>query len=132
MAGYGLPGRSIVEMLRQRRIDYQVIELNNEVVQRVLAGGVKIIAGDASDVDVLRRAGVERATLVALTMPDDRAVLKAVSNVRQLNARAHIIARCAYTSCGLEAMRRGADQTIVAEQVIAVELGQLANPFLIA
>jgi voltage-gated potassium channel Kch len=132
VAGYGLPGRSLVEMLRQRRIDYQVIELNNEVVQRVAAGGVKIIAGDASEPDVLRRAGVERATLVALTMPDDRAVLKAVSNVRQLNGHAHIIARCAYTSCGLEAMRRGADQTIVAEQVIAVELGQLANPFLIA
>jgi voltage-gated potassium channel Kch len=130
VAGYGLPGRSLVEILRQRRIDYLVIELNPTVVSRVAAGGINILCGDAADLEMLRRAGVGRASLVALMMPDDQAVLKAVSNVRLLNSHVHIIARCAFTSAGLEAMRRGADQTIVAEQVIATELGQLASPFL--
>jgi len=130
VGGFGLPGRSLVEMLRQRRIDYQVVELNREMCYRVAAGGVNIMAGDASDLETLRNAGVERANLVAMMMPDDQAVLRGVSNTRLLNPRVHIIARCAYTSCGLEAMRRGADQTIVAEQVIASELGQLASPFL--
>lgn len=130
VAGYGLPGRSLVEMLRQRRVSYRVIELNPEVTQRVAAGGVEIISGDAADLETLRRAGTERATLVALMMPDDEAVLRAVSQVRLLNTRAHVIARCAFTSAGLEAMRRGADQTIVAEQVIAIELTQVVGPFL--
>jgi voltage-gated potassium channel Kch len=130
VAGYGLPGRSLVEMLRQRRIAYRVIELNPEVSARVAAGGIDIIAGDAADIEVLRRAGTERATMVALMMPDDQAVLRAVSQVRLLNSRAHLIARCAFTSAGLEAMRRGADQTIVAEQVIATELTQVVAPFL--
>ncbi|MGD1275786.1 MAG: NAD(P)-binding protein [Tepidisphaeraceae bacterium] len=130
VGGYGLPGRSLVEMLRQRRIDYQVIELNREMCHRVAAGGVNIMAGDAADLETLRDAGAARANLVVLMMPDDQAVLRGVSNARLLNPRVHIIARCAYTSCGLEAMRRGADQTIVAEQIIATELGQLASPFL--
>ncbi len=94
------------------------------------AGGIHIMVGDAAELEVLRRAGTERASLVALMMPDDQAVLRAVSQVRLLNQRAHLIARCAYTSAGLEAMRRGADQTIVAEQVIATELTQVVAPFL--
>jgi voltage-gated potassium channel Kch len=130
VAGYGLPGRSLVEMLRQRRIDYCAIELNPEVCARVAAGGINIISGDAAELEVLRRAGTERATMVALMMPDEPAVLKAVTQVRLLNSRAHVIARCAFTSAGLEAMRRGADQTIVAEQVIATELTQVVAPFL--
>jgi voltage-gated potassium channel Kch len=117
-------------MLRQRRIDYRVIELNPEVCARVAAGGINIIAGDAADLEVLRRAETERASLVALMMPDEKAVLRAVSQIRLLNPRAHVIARCAFTSAGLEAMRRGADQTIVAEQVIATELTQVVAPFL--
>ena len=130
VAGYGLPGRSLVDILRQRRIDYQVIELNPTVCSRVAAGGIHIMAGDAADLETLRQAGVGHASLVALMMPDDQAVLKAVTHVRLINPRVHLIARCAFTSTGLEAMRRGADQTIVAEQVIATELAQLASPFL--
>jgi voltage-gated potassium channel len=130
VAGYGLPGRSLVEMLRQRRIAYRVIELNPEVCQRVAAGGIEIVAGDAADLETLRRAGTERASLVALMIPDDQAVLRAVTQVRLLNPHGHLIARCSFTSSGLEAMRRGADQTIVAEQVIAVELNQIVAPFL--
>jgi hypothetical protein len=38
-----------------------------------------------------------------------------------------MIARCAYTSTGLEAQRRGADQSIVAEQVIARELEEIVG-----
>ena len=122
VAGYGLPGRTIVELLRQRGIPHRVIELNPQTCQRVAAGGVDIVVGDAADIETLRRAGVEQATLVALMVPEESVVLKSVSLVRSLNPTAHIIARCAYTSAGLEAARRGANDTIVAEQVVAREL----------
>lgn len=129
VAGYGLPGRSLVESLCRRQIDYRVIELNPTACDRASAGGVKIVAGDASDPDVLRQAQVERATLVVLMVPSDEVVLRAISEIRAINASAHIIARCAYTSTGLEAQRRGANQTIVAEQLVAKALIQMDQDF---
>jgi voltage-gated potassium channel len=130
IAGFGLPGRTLVEQLRRQAIDYQVVELNPQTVGRASAGGIKIMAGDAGDLETLRRAGVERATLVALMVPIDEVVLKAVSHIRKLNGAVPVVARCAFTSTGLEAMRRGATTTIVAEQVVARELDVVVRQFL--
>jgi voltage-gated potassium channel Kch len=129
VAGYGLPGRSLVESLARRQIDYRVIELNPTACDRASAGGVKMIPGDASDPQVLRKAEVERATLVVLMLPSDEIVLRAVTQIRAMNPSVHIIARCAFTSTGLEAQRRGANQSIVAEQLVARELMQLEADF---
>ena len=129
VAGYGLPGRSLVESLARRQIEYRVIELNPTACDRASAGGVKIVPGDASDPQVLRQAGVDRATLVVLMVPSDEVVLRAVSEIRAINASAHIIAQCAFTSTGLEAQRRRANQTIVAEQLVARELIQMDQDF---
>ncbi|MGD0464935.1 MAG: NAD(P)-binding protein [Tepidisphaeraceae bacterium] len=129
IAGYGLPGRSLVEILARGNTEYLVIELNPQTCERAAAGGVHIIAGHAADPEVLRRAGVERATLVALMVPNDDVVLAAIPHIRLVNSAAHIIARCAFTSTGLEAVCRGADQSIVAEQVIARELVAIALPW---
>jgi Trk K+ transport system NAD-binding subunit len=122
VAGFGLPGRSLVEFLVREHIEYTVIELNAQTCERAAAGGVHIIAGSATNPEVLRQAQIERATMVALMVPNDEVVLAAIVHVRRVNTKAHLIARCSFTSTGLEAIRRGADQSIVAEQVIAREL----------
>jgi voltage-gated potassium channel len=122
VAGYGLPGRTLVESLVRRNIEYIVIELNPQTCQRAAAGGIRMFPGSASDAEALRLAGIERATIVALMVPNDEVVLAAIPIIRRANADAYIIARCSFTSTGLEAMRRGANQSIVAEQVIAREL----------
>jgi monovalent cation:H+ antiporter-2, CPA2 family len=129
IAGYGLPGRTLVELLVSRETEYLVIELNPQTCERAAAGGVHILAGSAADPDVLQRAGINRATHVALMVPNDDVVLAAILHVRRVNSTAHIIARCSFTSTGLEAVRRGADQTLVAEQVIARELEAIASPW---
>jgi voltage-gated potassium channel Kch len=130
IAGFGLPGRSLVELLRRQNIKYIVVEKNPQTTQRVVTGGVEIVEGDAADLETLRKAGAERATLVALMVPNDEVVLAAVAHVRQMNSFARIIARCAFTSTGLEAMRRGADEIVVAEQVVARELLEVAGRLL--
>jgi voltage-gated potassium channel Kch len=130
VAGFGLPGRSLVELLRRSNIEYLVVELNPQTCQRVAAGGMAIVCGDAGNLEVLKSAGVEKATMVALMVPSEAVVLSAVSHVRKLNPTAHIIARCAFTSSGLEAVRRGANETIVAEQVVSRELDEMASKFL--
>jgi voltage-gated potassium channel Kch len=130
VAGFGLPGRTLVDFLVTRGIDYVVIELNPQTCQRTAVGGIRIIPGSASDPEILRKAEVHRADLVALMVPNDEVVLSAVTQVRQMNPTAHIIARCSFTSTGMEAVKRGANQSLVAEQVIARELVEITSGIL--
>lgn len=126
VAGYGLPGRAVGESLSARGVPFVVIERNPDTVRRCLRGGVRILLGDATDERVLREAGIERAVLFAATMPSDRAVLDAVSLARRLNPTVQILARCEYVSSGLKAGRRGADEVVVAERVVASEFKRLS------
>ncbi|MGH7214144.1 MAG: NAD-binding protein [Tepidisphaeraceae bacterium] len=127
IAGYGLPGRSVADLLDQRGVPFRVIEFNADTVTRCARGGVPIISGDARDADVLRRAGVEQAQLLALTIPDDRVVLDIIEQARKLNPKVRIVARCSYTSTGMEASRRGAQDVVVAEQIVASEFSAIVS-----
>src|SRR4051794_38284434 len=119
IAGYGLPGRAVAEALRDAGISFCVIERNADTVRRCLRGGVRIISGDATDERTLREAGIERATLFAATMPSDQAVIDAVAQARRINPSVRILARSEYMSNGLKATRKGADEVVVAERVVA-------------
>ena len=120
VAGYGIPGRAVGELLKAMRADYCVIELNTEVVHRC-EDVVPIIEGDVTDEQVLRRAGIERCSLLAITVPSDAAVLHAIQTTRRINATVPIIARCRFISSGMEARRRGANRVVIEEQVVADE-----------
>jgi voltage-gated potassium channel Kch len=122
IAGFGVPGRAAADVLAARQTPFCVVELNPTTVERCSHVGVHIIAGDVCDPDTLRRAGVEHAALLVLAVPSDPAVLEAVRVARELNPTVRIIARCRFISSGMEAHRRGADQVIIEEQIVAQEL----------
>ena len=127
IAGFGVPGRAVAEWLTKHSIPYVVIEQNKSIVDRCSASGVTIVGGDTRDQQVLLRAGIDRADIFAVAVPDEAAVLQAVQAARALNPKLQIIARCTFISGGLEAVRRGADQTIVAEQIVAREFMRLLD-----
>jgi CPA2 family monovalent cation:H+ antiporter-2 len=120
IAGYGLPGRAVGDLLRARNIHYCVIELNADTVRRC-EQTVPIIEGDVVEEDTLRRAGIEKSWLLAITVPSDGAVLQAIAIARRLNPAIHIVARCRFISSGLQAHRAGANEVIVEEQAVASE-----------
>src|SRR5690349_1587199 len=122
IAGFGVPGRAAADVLAARHTSFCVVELNPKTVERCSHVGVHIIAGDVCDPETLKRAGVEHATLLILAVPSDPAVLEAVSVARKLSPTVKIIARCRFISSGMEAHRRGADQVLIEEQIVAQEL----------
>lgn len=125
IAGYGVPGRAFAEWMTQRNLPYIVIEQNESIVERCSATGTTIIAGDVRSEQTLRYAGVERAAIVALTVPIESVVLEATLIARRLNPKARIIARVQYISAGLDAVKRGADEAVVAEELAAREFVRL-------
>ena len=111
VAGYGLPGRVLVDALVTRQVEHCIIELNPATVTRCEKSGTSIIAGDSTDPEILHQAGIETAAAIAILIPDEHAALETTSQARRLNPSIRIITRCHYTSTGIEA--RAPERTIV-------------------
>ena len=127
VAGFGVPGRVVADLLESRGLKYCVIELNPSTCERCQLGGVPIHAGDVTNPAVLREAKIESAAMFIVAIPDEKAALEATRQARLLNPNVKIITRCHFTSAGFEAKRRGADDIVIAEQVVATELAAVVS-----
>ena len=130
IAGYGIGGRFIAEYLQGRGIAFVIVETNSETCdsQRIL--GVPVIHGSIADEGVLRRAGIEKASVLALSIPDEHAALRATETANAIRPEIHIIAATQYTSAGMKALQNGADEVIVAEQAVAHEFYRRIDDYL--
>lgn len=122
IAGYGLPGRAVAQVFRSRQQPYCIIELNPATVERCEKGGTPIIEGDCRNPEVLKQAGIDSAAMILILIPNDKAAIEATIEARRLNPNIHIITRCHYTSSGIDARANGANEVVVAEQIVAEEL----------
>jgi len=119
IAGYGVGGRFIAESLGKYRIPFVIVELNRQTCETQRSLGVEVIHGDISDRAVLLAAGIERASVLALAISDEAAAVRATAVAHAIRPEIHIIAGTRYTSTGMQALQKGADEVIVAEQAVA-------------
>jgi len=125
IAGYGVPGRAVADWYRKQGMPLVIIELNGQIVDRCSRTGVPIIVGDVQDESKLKEAGIERAAVFALAVPVESVVLNAIPIARKLNPNVHIIARCNFISNGMEALKRGVNETVIEEEIAAREFVRL-------
>ena len=127
VAGFGVPGRNCADWLGRHGWAFTVIERNASTVDRCGRSGVPIVEGDASDEATLRLAGVGRAELVAVTIPDEQVALAVIAAIRRVSPAVRILARVYHVSVAFEAVKRGATETIVAEELAAREFVRLLD-----
>ena len=121
VAGFGLAGRYVVELIERNGARVTVVERNPSTVKTQRALGRHIIEGSIADPAIAREAGVETASVLALTIPDEVAVLRATELARRLNPNIYIIARTTYASRGMKALQLGADDVVKSEQAVAAQ-----------
>ncbi len=96
VAGYGVNGRNLAQVLRETEIPFVVVELDGETVHQEQKKGVPIVFGDITHPQVLRRLGIQDARALVLAISDPIATRRAVTVARQLSPALHIIARTRY------------------------------------
>jgi monovalent cation:H+ antiporter-2, CPA2 family len=124
IAGYGLAGRFIADVFLRHNVPFVLVEKNAKTVEVQRDLGANIIEGDIRQEDILRQAGIGEASVLALTIPDEPAVLDATQMARKLNPNIYIVARTQYASVGLQAARMGADEVVQAEYAVAIQFYQ--------
>lgn len=126
ICGYGRIGTQIVAEFEDHKVDYVVIDQTEEALVRIRAEGRLHIEGDASNEEILKQAGIERARgLVSAVDSDERAVYIVLA-ARALNPRLYIVARAGRP----ESIRRlelaGASRTISPYLMAGHRMAELA------
>jgi CPA2 family monovalent cation:H+ antiporter-2 len=93
VCGYGRVGHEVSRALQRRDFPFVTIDYNAGKSQDAREEGFLIIEGDATNPAVLERAGVARASLLVVTLPDLTSVEQIVRVGRQMNPRIRIIGR---------------------------------------
>ena len=126
IVGYGTKGRSAAGTLLNNGVSRDrivIVDAGSTAMQDAQIDGIAVVTGDATRRDVLRRAGVERATQVIITTDRDDTNVLAALTVRQLNPNAWIVAAVSEEE-NVPLMRQsGADSVITSSDAVGRLLG---------
>ena len=124
--GYGTKGRSAVDTLVNNGLDKEsvvVVDPSSTALGDAHADGLAVVTGDATRREVLRRAGVARASQVIITTDRDDSTVLSTLNVRQLNPNAYIVAAVREQN-NVELVRQsGADAVVTSSEAVGRLLG---------
>lgn len=125
LCGYGRAGKILAEELKAAGSAFVVVDQNVEKLNEAEAAGMLILEGNAIEEEVLLRAGVERARVLATVLPDDAANVFITLTARELNADVRIIARAEHPSTEKKLLRSGADRVVLPAVIGGQRMAQL-------
>ncbi|MPZ20175.1 MAG: sodium:proton exchanger [Luteitalea sp.] len=118
--GYGPTGRTVVDLLRDNRIEPTVIELNIDTVRALRDRGIDAVYGDATRPETLVAAGVPASSNLILgsaRMANSTEVIRAA---RGLNPEVRVLARASYLRDVGALKAAGADTVYSGEGEVAL------------
>lgn len=118
VCGLGDTARYAVEELKQTGTAHVVIELNEPKIKHLrefrpqIFGDLLYVIGDATEEEVLERAGMARAKGIMTALPQDKDNLVVTVLVRQRSPRIRIVARAVDERFAERMIRAGAQATV--------------------
>ncbi|HET7747663.1 MAG TPA: cation:proton antiporter [Vicinamibacteria bacterium] len=122
VVGYGPVGQAVDGILREAGLSTVIVDLNVDAVSELVAAGRTAIYGDATQAEVLRQAGVARASHLVITLPHSTNRRPLMAAARALNPRVRIIVRARYLREREDLEQAGADVACFEEAEAAVVL----------
>ena len=126
IAGYGRVGSFVARLLARLEQPFAVVDSNPGRGDEARGSGYPVVYGDAGAEPVLEAAGVRRARLVIVTVPDPVGAHLVVTRVRALNPNVHVVARTATVEQLEELGRLGVYEAVHPESEAGLELGRQA------
>jgi voltage-gated potassium channel len=130
VCGQGRMGLAICEYLTERGRSIVVIDHNEDRITPVCQeNGWPFVIGDATDDDVLKSAGIERAASLTTVLATDADNLYVVLSARMLNPKVKIIARAVDEKAVEKLERAGATRVVSPFRTGAVKMARfMLNP----
>jgi Trk K+ transport system NAD-binding subunit len=127
--GGGRVGKAAADTLEEHGLRSIIVEKDKEIVEQIMRqGGKECLLGDAADIDVLRRAGIEEARTVLITTRNDAVNIYLAFYCRKLRPKVEIISRALEARAVSRLYRAGADLVMSAASLGANTVLQYLRP----
>jgi len=93
IVGFGRVGEHVANMLRVHNIAFTALDIDPSVAARARKAGIEAWYGDASNIELLQRMGLDRARAVVVTASNAALTEACVEAVHRARGDVHIIAR---------------------------------------
>jgi voltage-gated potassium channel len=130
ICGYGRMGQTIAQHLHSRQRSFVIVDTDSTRLESLSREhGWLFIVGDATDDEVLRRAGIVHARALASALPTDADNVYVVLSARLLNGDLQIIARASDEKAIEKMERAGANRVVSPFSSGAVKMARfMLNP----
>jgi voltage-gated potassium channel len=126
ICGYGRNGKQAARVLKSHNQRFVVIEPKSDLVENMKEKYPHlIIQGDATQDEILIKAGIERARAIVTTLPVDADNLFIVLSARALNKKLNIISRASDDNSDKKLKIAGADHVIMPDMVGGAHMASL-------
>ena len=122
VVGYGPIGRLVMRLLIENEVEPTVVELNPETVETLCAQGIRAIYGDASHIETLKVAGLEKTKNLILTASELSGAVELIRAVRDTNPKVYIVARTVRLETKKSLLDAGANRVFSAEGEMALSI----------
>ncbi len=113
VCGVGRMGMTICRYLHERHEAFVVIDNDEDRIRaRCTANDWPFVIGDATNDDILRQAGIDRANALTTVLPTDADNVYVVLSARLLNSKLQIIARANDERASEKLERAGANRVV--------------------
>ena len=117
ICGFGRNGRQAAEKLSTHSQEFVIIEKDRAIIERYESLGLPFVEGNASEDEVLERAGIDSAKCLITALPSDADNLFVVLSARQINGNLLIISRASQESSYKKLKLAGADNVIMPDKI---------------
>jgi voltage-gated potassium channel len=112
VCGFGRVGQQTCRQLAQESCAFLVVDTDDHRIERIESLGYLYVRGDASDDEVLKRAGILRARGLLTAVQTDAANVYITLSARALNPQLFIVARAATAEAEHKLTIAGANRVI--------------------
>jgi voltage-gated potassium channel len=112
ICGYGRVGEAVARQFAAGRVDFVVVDNDQESIARAESDGFLTVRGDASADEVLEEAGIKKAKGLVSAVGSDAGNIFVVLSARVLNPSLMIVARAGSEDTVSKLERAGANQVV--------------------
>lgn len=129
LVGYDRTGYSILQKLKSMKKSLIVVDLNPDVIKKLISQKIPCIYGDIGDMEIIKRLKLENAELVISTIPEHQDSLLLIKKTREINPDASVVVTSYTAEDALELYKQGADYVIVPHFLAGEHLSILLEDF---
>jgi len=117
ICGFGRNGRQASEKLKAHNQEFVIIEKDRSVIERYEDTETYFVEGNASEDEVLHKAGIDQAKCLITALPSDADNLFVVLSARQINKKLLIISRASQETSYKKLKLAGANNVIMPDKI---------------